>query len=188
MLGGWKGWGRESTLWDGENRQPGSMAQLSAWQRLLLRHSCSPSVLHLCSVLWAPLCGICLSFRQDCLRLQRAKNPFHCCFPLPFTLPGASGCFPQYQPLSLSTHLPVSLAHSPPSRDLMHRSVRCACVKVGRYLLGCRCSASYSFKGRGQERSLTRPSFQGHSQEAPNKGKFYFMKISDFFWQYSESH
>lgn len=181
MLGGWMGWGRESTLWDGGSRQPGSMVQLSAWQRQLLRHSDSPSMLGLYPVLWAPLCGICLFLKQDCLGLQKAKKSSHYCFSLPFALPVASGCFAQYLPLSLSTHLSVSLTNSPPSQGLMHRSVRYALCAGWELFVECRGLASYSFMGRGQERFLTLPCFWCYSQKAPNKGKFYFIKLSGFF-------
>lgn len=44
----------------------------------------------------------------------------------------------------------------------MSRSLKCACVQVGCYLLGCRCSAPCSFKERDKGRSLTLPCFWHH--------------------------
>lgn len=139
----------EGLLWDGGERWPGSMTQLSVWQLWLLRHRCRPSAFYFCPALcphhWTILHVICWSLRQECMGLQGVKQPPHNSFTLQGALRLHSSAL-GFVILSLFTSL--SHAIRPPPDALVHRSVRLTCVQVGCYLLGCRYSACWNFKDR----------------------------------------
>lgn len=98
------------------------------------------------TLLSALINGLCIKYADHSGRtVPGFKKPKLCLIILPFPL-SCRECFTAlvFDPLSFSTSL--SHAIGPPSDALMHRSLRCASLQVGYYLLDCSCPACINFK------------------------------------------
>lgn len=157
-------WGHILGWWGKVARHPNNSAfclakavsKTQLWPLLCCLHP----ALHLAS--WAPLRGICLSLKWNCWPFKKTRNRRVFLFPLALLGDLGWGCFPQgllCYFLSTSCHC-APMAHLKYSDAQISPMCLCTCRC---YLLGCGCSAPYSFKGRDQGRALAVPCFWYHS-------------------------